>query len=148
MTADMLSNIKIKKMVTELFISGRKLNISFVFITESYFAVPKNIRLHAIHCVVTKIPNKRELQVQIVYNHSSDIVSDNPSHFRKDLLERIWKLIMTIDHKIRDEKLQYDINREAAKTSALSISKISALKYLSYSWRNTTFWAKNSDGTS
>ena len=40
---------------------------------------------------------------------------------------------MTIDHKIRDEKLQYDINREAAKISALSISKISALKYLSYS---------------
>ena len=46
------------------------------------------------------------------------LASDNPLRFRKNLLERIQKLNMTIDDKIRDEKLQYDINREAVKISA------------------------------
>ena len=51
------------------------------------------------------------------------VVSDNPLRFRKNLLERIQKLVMTIDEKIRDEKLQYHINRESAKISASSSGK-------------------------
>ena len=58
MIADMLSNKKIDPVVTELFIRGRKLNTSLLFITQSYFAVPKNIRLNSTHYCVTKIPNK------------------------------------------------------------------------------------------
>ena len=50
--------------------------------------------------------------------------SDNLLRFRKYLLEQTWKLMMTIGDKIRDEKMQYDINREAAKISALSSGKI------------------------
>ena len=46
------------------------------------------------------------------------LASDNT--FRKNLLERIWKLTMKIVDKIRDEKLKYDMNREAAKISSLS----------------------------
>ena len=46
MIADILNNKKLNPVVTELFIIGRKLNISLVFITQSYFAVPKNIRLN------------------------------------------------------------------------------------------------------
>ena len=72
MIADILSNKKPDPIVTELFIRGRKLYISLVFITQSYFAVPKNIRLNSTHYFVMKIPNKRELQ-QIAFNHSSDI---------------------------------------------------------------------------
>ena len=72
MIANMLSNKKLNPVVTELFIRGRKLNISLVFITQSYFAVPKHIRLNSTHYFVMKIPNKRELQ-QIAFNHSSDI---------------------------------------------------------------------------
>ena len=49
MIADMLSNKKLNKIVTELFIRGRKLNISIVFITQSYLAVPKNLRLNSTH---------------------------------------------------------------------------------------------------
>ena len=49
MIADMLSNRKLNPIVTELFIRGRKLNISFVFIRKSYFAVPKNVRLNSAH---------------------------------------------------------------------------------------------------
>ena len=110
----MLSNKKPDPIVTELFIRGRKLYISLVFITQSYFAVPKNIRLNSTHYFVMKIPNKRELQ-QIAFNHSSDIdfqdfikfykkctakqysflvinttlASDNFLRFRKNLLEII-----------------------------------------------------------
>ena len=48
------------------------------------------------------------------------IASNNPSHFRTNLLDRIKTLIMTVDYKIKDEKLLYNIDREAAKISVLS----------------------------
>ena len=70
--ADMLGNTKLNPIVTELFIGGRNLNISLVFITQSYFSVPKNIRLNSTHYFITKIQNKREHQ-QIVFNLSLDI---------------------------------------------------------------------------
>ena len=70
--ADMLGNKKVNPIVTELFIRGRRLNISLVLIAQSYFAAPKNIRRNSSHYFVMKIPNKRELQ-QIAFNHSSDI---------------------------------------------------------------------------
>ena len=50
--------------------------------------------------------------------------------FRNNILEKIWKPIMAIDGKIRNERLQYEINREAAKTSALSSGKIDKYKCL------------------
>ena len=71
MIADIFSNKKLNPAVTELFIKGRKLNISLLFITQSYFAVPKN-SLNSTHYFITKIPNQRELQ-QISFHHSSDI---------------------------------------------------------------------------
>ena len=72
MIADMINNKRLNPIVTELFIRGRKLNISIVFITQSYFKVPKDVRLNSAHFLIMKIPNKRELQ-QIALNHSSDI---------------------------------------------------------------------------
>ena len=69
MIADMINNKKLNSIVTELFIRGRKLNISLVFITQSYFKVPKDVRLNTTHFFIMKIPNKRELQ-QIATNHS------------------------------------------------------------------------------
>ena len=112
MIADMINNKKLNPIVTELFIRDRKLNISIVFITQSYFKVPKGVRLNSTHFFIMKIPNKRELQ-HIALNHSSDIdfkdfmkiykictaepylflvndttlSSDNPLRLRKDLLE-------------------------------------------------------------
>ena len=61
MIADMLSNKKLNPVVTELFIRGRKLNISLIFIRQSYFAVPKNIRLNSTYCLIMKISDKKEL---------------------------------------------------------------------------------------
>ena len=72
MIADMIHNKKLNSIITKLFIRGRKLNISFVFITQSYFKVPKDVRLNTSHFFIAKIHNKRELQ-QIAINHSSDI---------------------------------------------------------------------------
>ena len=56
----------------ELFIRGRNLSISLVFITQSYFAVSKNLILNSAHYLIMKIQNKHELR-HIVFNHSSDI---------------------------------------------------------------------------
>ena len=72
MIPDMINIKKLNSIVTDLFIRGRKLNISLVFITQSYFKVPKDVRLNSTHFFIMKIPNKRELQ-QIALNHSSDI---------------------------------------------------------------------------
>ena len=63
-------------MVTALFLKGMKISISLVFISQSYFKVPKTIRLNATHYFIKKIPNRRELQ-QIASIHSSDIDFNN-----------------------------------------------------------------------
>ena len=106
----MIHNKKLDSIVTELFFRGRKLNISLLFITQSYFKVLKNVRLNTTRFFISKIPNERKLQ-QIAINHSSDIStkdfiniyrectaepypflvndttlsSDNPLRFRKNL---------------------------------------------------------------
>ena len=69
--ADIMHNKKLDSVVTELFIRGRKLNISLVFIMQSYFKVPKDVRLNTTHFFIAKISNRREIQ-EIVWNHSSD----------------------------------------------------------------------------
>ena len=72
MIADILTNKKFQAIIKELFIRCRKLNISLVFITQSYFSVPKDARLNSTHYLIMKITNKRELQ-NIAINHSADI---------------------------------------------------------------------------
>ena len=67
--ADMLRHTRLNPIVTELVIRARKLNISFVFITQSYSTLPKNIRPNPTHYFIIKIRNERELQ-QIAFNHS------------------------------------------------------------------------------
>ena len=71
MIADMDHNKKSNSIVTELFISGRKLNIYLVFISQPYFKAPKDVRLNTTRFFIAKIPNNGELQQ--ITNHSSDI---------------------------------------------------------------------------
>ena len=61
---------------------------------------------------------------------NTTLASNNSSRFRKNVLQRILKLVITINDKIRDEKLQYDIKREAVEISALSSGKIDKYEYL------------------
>ena len=71
MIPDMMTNKKFKAIIKELFIRCRKLNISLVFITQSYFPVPKDVRLSSAHYLIKKINNERELQ-NIAITHSAD----------------------------------------------------------------------------
>ena len=61
MIADIMTNKKFQALIKELFIRCRKLNISLVFITQSYFFVPKDVRLNSTHYLIMKISNNREL---------------------------------------------------------------------------------------
>ena len=72
MIADIMTNRRFQAIIKELFIRCRKLNISLVFITQSYFSVPKDVRLNSTHYLIMKINNKRELQ-NVAINHSADI---------------------------------------------------------------------------
>ena len=72
MIVNMINNKQINPVVTELFIRGRKLNILIAFIPQSYFEVPKDVRLNSTQFSIMKILNKEELN-QIALSHSSDI---------------------------------------------------------------------------
>ena len=72
MIADIMINKNFQAIIKELFIRCRKLNISLVLITQSYFSLPKEVRLNSTHYLVMKINNKRELQ-NIAIDHSADI---------------------------------------------------------------------------
>ena len=108
--AGMIHIKKLNSIVAELIIRGRKLIFSLGFVTQSYFKMPKDVRLNTTHFFIAKVTNKSELQ-QIAINHSSDIsakdfiniyrkftveaylvfvndttlASDNPLRFRKNL---------------------------------------------------------------
>ena len=72
MIADIMTNKKFQSIIKELFIRCRKINISLVFITQSYFSVPKDERLNSTHYLIMKINNKRELQ-NVAVNHCAGI---------------------------------------------------------------------------
>ena len=72
MISHVMSDKKVKQVLKELFIRCRKLNMSLCFLSQSYFSVPKDVRLNCTHYIIFKLNNKRELQ-NIANNHSSDI---------------------------------------------------------------------------
>ena len=72
MMADIKGNNEFQAITEEMFIKCKKLNISLVFITQSYFIVPKTVRLNLTHYLIMKINNKRELQ-NIAINQSAEI---------------------------------------------------------------------------
>ena len=72
MIADIITNKKFQVIFKELFIRCRKVNISLVFIMQSYFSVPEDVRLYSTHYLIMKIKNRKELQ-NIAINHSADI---------------------------------------------------------------------------
>ena len=63
MIADIMINKKYQAIIKKLFIRCRKLNISLAFITQSYFSVPKNVRLNSTHYLIMTINNKRNYEI-------------------------------------------------------------------------------------
>ena len=126
-----------------------------MFITQSYFSEPKDVGLNTTHFFNIKIPKNQEIQ-QIAMDYLSGIdskdfrelyrkytadpysflvidttlPSDSPLHFWKNLLEEVYRIIMTINDKIRDEKLQCDCNRVTAMISALLSGQVDTYEYL------------------
>ena len=72
MISHVMSDKKAQQILKDLFVRCRKLNISICFLTQSYFSVPKDVRLNWTHYILFKLNNKRELQ-NIAINNSADI---------------------------------------------------------------------------
>ena len=109
MIADMISNNKLNPIVRELFIRGRKLNISIVFIMQSYFKGPKDVRLNSAHFFIMKIPNKRELQ-QIALNHSSDIDFKDFMNIYKKFTKEPYSFLVNDTTLPSDDSLRFRKN--------------------------------------
>ena len=141
-----------------MFIRGRKLNISLVFITQSYFSVQEDVRLNSTHYFIMKLSNERELQ-NIAINHSADtdhqdfmniyrectdesfnflavdstLLASDPLSLRKNCLVLI-KMTVTdqtkiLDRNIMQNETQYDLDKKA-KISALSSNNWDKYAYL------------------
>ena len=95
MIADILTNKKFQAIIKELCIRCRKLNISLVFITQSCFSVPKDVRLNSTHYLIMKINNKKELQ-NIVINHSADIDYKDFMNIYRECIKKPFNFL-TID---------------------------------------------------
>ena len=98
MIADIMTNKKFQSIIKELFIRCRKPNISLVFITQSYFSVPKDVRLNSTHYLVMKINKNRELQ-NIGINHSADIDYKDFTKIYRECTKELCSFL-TIDTKL------------------------------------------------
>ena len=116
MIADIITNKKFQAIIKELFIRYRKLNISLVFITQSYLSVPKDVRLNTTYYFIMKINNRIELK-NIATDHSADI---DYNDFKKIYTKCTKDLIFW----------QYDLDRKAAKIYSLSFNNLDKYEYL------------------
>ena len=115
MIADMINNKNLNSLVTELFIRGRKLNMSLVFIRQSYFKVPKDVRLNTTHFFIAKIPNKRKLR-EITQNHSSDIITKDFINIYRECTGKPYSFLvidttLASDNPLRFRKLFLKYNK-------------------------------------
>ena len=95
MIADIMTNKKFQAIIKELFIRRRKVNVPLVFVTQSYFSVPKDFRLNSTHYLIMKINNRIELQ-KIAINHSADIDYNDFVKIYREYTRKPYSLL-TID---------------------------------------------------
>ena len=160
MIADIMTNKKLQTIIKELFIRCRKINISLVFTTQSYFCVPKDVRLSATHYLIMKISNRKKLQI-VANNYSADIDYNNfvriyweytrkpysfltidtmltskwSSKIQKKFVWFFIKITVTdqiksLDRNIMQNEAQYDLDRKTAKISASSSNNLDKYEYL------------------
>ena len=123
MIADMIHDKKLNSVVTELFIRARKLNISLAFITQSYFKVPKDVRVNTSHFFIAKIPNKRELQ-QIAINHSSDINTKDLTNIYKKYAAEPYSFLLNDTTLGSDNPLRFRKNLFNIECNSLECNSI------------------------
>ena len=159
MIAGIITNKKCQVVIKEFFIRCRKLNISPVFINQSYFSVIKDVRLNSTHYLIMKINNRIEFK-NIASDHSADInyqdfkticrectkepynflkinttlPASDPLRFRKICLilikMAITDQIKTLNRKIMKNEAQYNLDRKAAKISAVSSNNLDKYEHL------------------
>ena len=98
MIAVILSRKKFQSIIKELFIIFRKLNISLVFITQSCFSLPKDVRLNSTHYLIMKIDSRKELQNSAI-NQSTDIDYNNFVRIYRECTRKPFSFL-TIDTKL------------------------------------------------
>ena len=90
MMADIMKNKEFQAIIKELFIRCRKLNILLVFITQSYFSAPKDVRSFSTYYLIMKINNRKEFQ-NIAMNHSADIdYKDSVKIYRECTIKTVF----------------------------------------------------------
>ena len=156
MIANIMTKRRFQAVIKELFIRCRKLNIALVFITQSYFFVPKDLRLNSTHYLIMKINNRRELQ-NVSTDHSAGVnyqdlkksyreCTKEPFNFfdnryyvtskwsfmiqKKIIKRKITDRIKISDKKIMQNEKQYDLGRKDVKISGLSSHNLDKYKYL------------------
>ena len=128
--ADMESNKKLCPKVIELFLKGRQLNISLLFISQSFSKVPKTIRINVTHYFIMKIPNKKEHQ-QIASNHSFDIDFKDFMKLYQEFPKKTYPFLVN-HYLITIKIIDYDFGRNYYKMSVgekiKAITKLSKTK--------------------
>ena len=105
-----------------MFLRGREFNISLVFVSQSYFKVPKTIRLNATHYLIIKIPNKRELQ-QIASNRSSDTDFKDFMKLYKDYTKESYSFLVKMQLCYQEELITMSIRRKLIQSTKSSTKK-------------------------
>ena len=123
MIADMIHDKKLNSIVIELFIRARKLNISLAFITQSYFKVPKSVRVYTSHFFIAKIPNKQKLQ-QIAINHSSDINTKDLTNIYKKYTAEPYSFLLNDTTLGSDNPLRFRKNLFNIECNSLECNSI------------------------
>ena len=145
MIADMESNKKLSPIFTEFLLRGRKLNISLVFISQSYFKVFKSMILNATHYFTMKIPTKENcnkqyqlicltlilkkltLNIKILFSERYNFIIRQSITIQEELIIKIsiTEKIKPINNKIKQNKAQQNSDRQVAKIFSISSVKIS-----------------------
>ena len=108
MISHVISNKNAQQVLQELFIRCRKLNISLCFLSQSYFSVPKDVRLNCTHYVIFKLNNKRKLQ-NIAINHSADFDYKDFIKIYRDFTKKPYNFL-TIDSQPTDKRFKKNFN--------------------------------------
>ena len=109
MIVNIKSNKKLRPIVSELFLRRRKLKIFLIFTSQFYFKVTNTLRLNATHYFIMKIPNKREIQ-QIASNHSPDIDIKDFTKLYKDYTKEQYLFLVNDTNLLSDNPLRFRKN--------------------------------------
>ena len=107
--ADITTNKRFKAIIKEFFIRCRKLNTSLVFITQSYFSVPKHMRLNLTHYLIMKTSSKRELQ-NIAINHSPDIDYNDFMKIYRECTKELYSFLAIDTTRPASDTLRFSKN--------------------------------------